>query len=524
MVHMTQPASRASPKQWAPVDVSTHNLHAHIYTQTGSLLSWESPSLHVTSSRGFERKLPPTTRTRRGCIRARRYTIDVSLATGVAQYLRDYTSYDYSSGAQDFTSSFEPRAEQFEQLVTPWRETDEPVQRRVHFGLPDPLRHRELHRWGRIYPPMDEDTYLTIGNASLTNEDFHTIRSLSGMQCWYRDTVVDAGLELVTLKYDTEANGIAIASSTIAQCVQFAASATSQAELDQLSAYKAMFEDKKWIFVPLNDGIGATSAEALQGNHWALLAINRPHKKAHYIDGLYSRNREWQEIARMFAGAFEVLLSEKYQFFVEDYTPNQFRDNSCNISDGGPCGPYVVKMIAELTRKIRQYQEEGNEASVQLHVDIGMAQGFNFNSMHERMSLMYTLASVKASQVANERANIHDNAVLDFVELRDPAPLLYDCPLLDKDAEAFRATRRHDTLRRAQQQAFLASSQTLSDSSGDITFASTTRGHHQNGYARFQDYEGQNESWMSDSAFSTEVDEDDEVNSDDEPEPAQNDS
>ncbi|KAL1600536.1 hypothetical protein SLS60_006922 [Paraconiothyrium brasiliense] len=446
-------------RDWVPVDISVHNQRAHAFAQTHALVSLQTDSLVVTSSRGFGRELPPTASVHPS-FKNRRHTVDASLFQGALQRKRDYVRYAWEMVPQDFTYPIEPQSRS-EQVGTSMRETDEPVQRRTVLPFPDPLRYRNLHRWGYVWPPFNEDTYAHIGNAMVSNEDICSIMQLTGFHCWYRDTVLDAALELTSLYYDAEDNGIAVASSTTAQCVQFAATGVDDADMNELRAYKTMFEGKKWIFVPLNDGMGGTSAEEVRGTHWALLAIDRPNKRAHYIDGLFSWTDDWQNIGRSLALAFGNLLGDgMYEFCIEHNAPHQWNHNQFRGTDSGPCGPYVVKMVQEIMCYIRYHQRHETEDQISLRLGSGFSSSFNFNSFGERRCLLWTLAGFKASQVANDRAMQHDNMTLGqprpfgLVELRDPASLLYDAPLFDENTLTSQQLKSHHDIavRQLQQQ------------------------------------------------------------------------
>ncbi|KAJ4360776.1 uncharacterized protein N0V89_001343 [Didymosphaeria variabile] len=409
---------------------------------------------------------------------------------------------------QDFTYPNQPRARQFRSV----RETDEPVQRQTLLPFPDPLRYRILHRWGYVLPPVNDDTYAHIGNALLSNEDIWSIMQLTGIYSWYRDTVLDAALELTSLYYDGETNGIAVASSTTAQCVQFAATGVDDAAMIELRAYKTMFDDKKWIFVPLNDGMGGTSAEEVRGGHWALLAIDRPNKRAHYIDGLFSWAVDWQNIAQSLALAFGNLLGDgKYDFYVEQNAPHQWNHNSFGSADSGPCGPYVVKMVQTMMHHIYHSQLHGVEDQISLHLEYGMSFLFIFNSFEERQSLVYTLAGFKASQVANDRAMKHDDMVLGqprplgLIELRNPASLVYDSALFERNSLTFHKLEYHRILALHQHQRNMSTStQSSSGSSGGIDITSVASGSQiPVGYDGSQDDQIANEVEMRDRPAST---------------------
>ncbi|KAJ4304548.1 hypothetical protein N0V90_000074 [Kalmusia sp. IMI 367209] len=436
---MSAPQLSASPNP-PPVATDAHDQRACIFKQTGSVLRYDTRTLGVLSSRGFDRELPPTTATR-PALRARRYSIDVTHA-----YHERRWSYD-GGNLEQHTPLLQSQI-RLEQACVTVRETDEPLRRRPCLCLPDPLRHRDLHRWGNIVPPQDDDIYVDIGKASLTNDDFHSIVETTVPECWFRDNVLDIGLELTSLYYNGEANGIAIASSLTAQCVLSAADMTTDDDISGLREYRAMFEDKKFIFMPLNDGYGELSTTVTHGVHWALLLIDRPNSRAHYIDSLFKEHEGWQNLARTYAHAIGNLLEEEYEFYIEWNAPNQWKHNK-SVVDRGPCGPFVLKMVNVLTRHIRDVQHMEREADILFHLSPFVQEMFKneFDSEQLRWHLIYTLGSVKASQIASRLRNEHDEAALgdlrakgliDLPELPDPAPIFWDAPLFDKEALTIR--------------------------------------------------------------------------------------
>ncbi|KAL5416148.1 hypothetical protein PMIN06_006255 [Paraphaeosphaeria minitans] len=440
MESAAQPADGAGHK-WKPQDVTAHIQRAHAFAQTGTQLRLETESLFVTSSRGFGRELPPIGLTRPP-LKSRRYTIDASLATGAFQEKRDYVACYYERVPEDLTYPTQSTAK----ISVSVRETDEPVRLRNQITLPDPLRYRELHRWGCVLPQFNadkypgdnsgrdflNDTYTQFSDGPLRNEDFATI-TLMNRDSWYRDDVMDAALALCSIYYGADDNEIMVVGSGTAQAFKFAAMADRELDMTELRAYAPRFQGKKWILMPLNDGIGGTSTGQFQGTHWSLLAIDRPNKSAHYIDGL---GNGMEKMAKRYACALQKMVDdEEYDFSIEWNAPHQWCDNSTPFDDWGPCGPYVVKMIKIMMDQIRTLHNAGCDAEIGFHLSPDFRSRFDFNSYAERRALEYTIASFKADQVTKERATVHANTVLGLPRPLDPTKFgnptwpNYDAPL-----------------------------------------------------------------------------------------------
>lgn len=445
------------------------------------MLSYVSNTLTATSSRGFARELAPM-RPTSSAHKSRRYTIDASVTPGAFPQERDYLHVQYHAMEEDFEPPLKPQPQHVRPAESRLssRQTEEPTRRQLRLPLPDPLRYRDLHRWGKVAPPPNTDLYFCIdmGSAGLTNNEFRGIIEASGLDSWYPDTVLDTALCLLSKYYDCEANGIAIVDTTSVQCIRWAAS--DDENLNSLSAYKSMLEDKKWIFIPLNTGMEATSADVFQGSHWSLLAIDRPHKRAHYVDGYnYTRsNPDWLRMASDVSIAVGRILGETYARANQWDVPDQFKDNQSGNIDNGPCGPYVVKMVDYYIRRILDHQDSGTEDTINLKLDYHVKDYFkeHFDSTRERWWLLYTVAGVKASQVANARAMEHEQAALGSVPSTwQPAPMFYDSVMFTGDSFTDRQEQKHRELCNAAERRdrWLKDSET-SSSPGGILLAPDT--------------------------------------------------
>lgn len=428
-VHTSQPSisSSNSNDQRPPV---MKNPRAHVDHDTGTASFF--------ATRGFERELPPTQGTY-PALHSRRWSIDASEVGLVRRWRIQAVNQPIGQDAEQFDAP--PQLKRYEQVPIASRETDEPVYRRSYQALPDPLRYRELHRWGNIAPPRTEDRYIEVGDITITNNDFFSIIQMRYPDCWFRDTVLDIGLELVSLYFECAQNRICIASSLTAQCIRTAGDREMGDDMSDLSEYQAVFTDKDFIFVPLNDGYdGDPSKAGIHGEHWALLAVNRISGTSHYIDSLFKTSPDWQRLARQISRAISNLLGQPLSFRIEWHAPHQNMHNMTQ-SDDGPCGPFVLFMVKKYTATVRRMQNRGQAS----FVDFGLGPqtpnviSREFNSYTLRWDLVYTLAGARASKIADEKRREHDAAALaganvEVVGLVQPSSVLYDAPLFDRDS------------------------------------------------------------------------------------------
>lgn len=399
----------------------------HAFVQTGTLVSFQHNNLTVVSSRGFGRDLAPT-RPMRLPQKSRRYTIDVTVGPGTCQKL-DFGVGLYSNEPEDLRVRSTTRAEYLglEKIRLLSNETEEPVQRPCQLPPSDPLRYRQLHRWGHFLPPLNQDTYIRLGlGVRLTNEDLHDTITISGFECWYSDEVLEAAMYLLSQYYRTEANRIGLLGPAAVQSIRFI---MLDNDMSGQREYIKQLEDKDYIFVPINSGMFATAYHETHGYHWALLTIDRRRLEAWYIDGFAAtrRDREWQQLAWDLMTAVGKILGEEYTIWVAENPSDQYRDNFSD--DAGPCGPYIIKMTKYYIQKILDFQKGGISHLIDLEPQHDVNQHFRqtFNSSDDRWCLVYTLASVKASQIASERALKHDEAAIGGpVSLLEPEEYIYD--------------------------------------------------------------------------------------------------
>jgi hypothetical protein len=301
----------------------------------------------------------------------------------------------------------------------------------------------------------------------LTNEDLYSIIATSGFECWYSDEVLEAAVYLLSRYYETEVNRIGLLGPAAVQSIRFI---LLDDDMSGQREYISQLKDKDYIFVPINSGMFATDYDETHGYHWALLAIDRRRLEAWYIDGFAAtrRDREWQRLAWDLMVAVGKILGEEYTIWAVEDPPDQYRDNASD--DEGPCGPYIIKMMKYYILKILDYQKNGISHLIDLEPLQDVKQHFRdtFDSSDERWCLVHTLAGVKASQIASERAMKHDEAAIGSpVSPLEPAQSIYDTAMFNTTSLTHRQyIWRHQLREEARRQRSASSISTLSVSPG----------------------------------------------------------
>lgn len=416
----TPPITR--PHASSNVSKGDHYAKRRIHKQTRPFARYKSSHAYITSSRGFHRELPPMQAMQPAPSR-RRYSADV-----ITKGLQDEPHMTFLPDSKDDAVATAPTS--FSTLPKSSYETDEPVSREPVASFPNPRRYHELVNIGQhLDPPKDDGTYLELQKSSLTNEDFWSIIDLNFPNVWFRDTVLDAGLEIVSLRYNVEKHKIAIANSLTAQLLFGigAASDVGDNDYSEYAEYKRLFENKEWIFVPVNNGMLEQDAADIRGNHWSLIAIDRRNKIAHYVDSLYIRNDRFIELAHTLATGIGRLLGDVYLFVPEQWSPHQWDHNKYKNAfgpDRGPCGPFVVTMVALSVQVIIQRRERRAEADFGMTISQGFPEEFHrlFDSFEVRLYIGRMMVFIKTRQEAKALKAIYDAEVrptLDSVEVVD---------------------------------------------------------------------------------------------------------
>ncbi|CAA9958961.1 Peptidase C48 domain containing protein [Pyrenophora teres f. maculata] len=395
-------SSRAS---WSP-GVSQDAISAHykrakgIYGKTRYLMRTCTNRMSLVASRGFQRGSLPTRRTRPP-LRKRRYSVDVNTVQHWTEqnFLQDHTMLDVQRQNH---------------------ETDPvPLSTTVTDPVPNPFRYPVLSsRYHYNFPQFNEDVYLRLGDAVLETDAYGHIGLTDGSyEAWMTGDSLDMAMEVLRRDEQCHAHGIAIANSAVAQICYFA-HMSDDSSPQEYKEYKIQYEDKRWIFIIINDAIGGFETDIDQGSHWSFIAMDREGKTVHYYDSMeaheYGTNYNREMGQNVGAGMLKILGEDTYSWkFVPEYlTPNQNYHNR-STSDGGACGPFVFKMMQYLIRQTIYWQSFGR--SFPLGLESGFPLWFrdnHFDSRQIRREIQTSIARWKAIVEGIHLANIHDQAFL----------------------------------------------------------------------------------------------------------------
>ncbi|KAL7772520.1 hypothetical protein CFE70_002479 [Pyrenophora teres f. teres 0-1] len=299
-------------------------------------------------------------------------------------------------------------------------ETDPvPLSTTVTDPVPNPFRYPVLSsRYHYNFPQSNEDIYLRLGDAVLETDAYGHIGLTDGSyEAWMTGDSLDMAMEVLRRDEQCHAHGIAIANSAVAQICYFA-HMSDDSSPQEYKEYKIQYEDKRWIFIIINDAIGGFETDIDQGSHWSFIAMDREGKTVHYYDSMeaheYGTNYNREMGQNVGAGMLKILGEDTYSWkFVPEYlTPNQNHHNR-STSDGGACGPFVFKMMQYLIRQTIYWQSFGR--SFPLGLESGFPLWFrdnHFDSRQIRREIQTSIARWKAIVEGIHLANIHDQNVL----------------------------------------------------------------------------------------------------------------
>jgi hypothetical protein len=389
----------------------THFKRSRIYNRTKASIRQHTGTMLIHASRGFQRDgMVPTQQfvsTEQPAVRRRRYSVDVIVdGWNKAEPVRLRNGDDDVCLPDTLAPALLP-------LHTEIEEMDIPIPRQLVVSLPTPSRFWELSR--PLYIPSWNDTitYLELENSSLSNEDYRTIPMYDNEESWWRDNILNVALELLSRRYRCKENSIEITNSFITQ-LMYQVGRNGDVDGNNFANYKnekERFANKKWIFLPINDGIADYGAYG--GTHWSFLVVNRIDGIAHYVDSLFINKQKQHLIAFRVMRGLSSLIKQKLTFEVEWESPNQYANNLFPIDDGA-CGPFVYFMIKHFTEAIRDAQKEGLEDRVDLSLDEDFPGriGRLFHSKDVRWAVAFAIANEKRKVDAKPVAARHNAFVM----------------------------------------------------------------------------------------------------------------
>jgi hypothetical protein len=227
--------------------------------------------------------------------------------------------------------------------------------------------------------PFNDDLYVTFGETVLTNASFNNILDYCGPRSWMTDDMLDAALAALRISLNCDANRIGFVKTTDAQmCVM---ASNSEEPEDWITNYGSGWQNKKWLFVPINDGMHTGT----RGTHWSLVVVDRLHNTGFFYDSFNMHREAPSHVAAevVTKGLARILGDAPYSWWPQERTPDQYRNNHFGGNvwsdetrtrvvwrcwDDGPCGPFVWKMTQHLVREIRGYQARDEEHRCSLNI------------------------------------------------------------------------------------------------------------------------------------------------------------
>ncbi|KAF2024266.1 hypothetical protein EK21DRAFT_117951 [Setomelanomma holmii] len=370
--------------------------------RTPPIMRAQFRTMDVTAARGFKReRFVPTRPTSRPLL-SRRYTIDVTTAKNWGTTV--IVPLAVNNG-QERIQPINPRnrSHQLEPVPLPMS--------LIH--LPYPFRYPDFMVRRVWNPPYDYGEYLTLGDAKIRNDEFLNMRRTDGADCWMGDAGLDMALEALRRSMECESHKIDILSTTFAQ-MSYMSCGYDDAVEASYDCFRVRFSDKRWIFVPVNNGTAPDRDAGAAGSHWALAALDRVHKRAYYYDSLFNRGRpsDLQIIAQTaIRGLLHILHEDEQQWewSPQKNSPHQWWNNRFD-GDLGPCGPFVWYMCKILIDHVVRYQLAGEEedCSIELNARFPHRFGRVFDSFDVREDMQRLILDYKTRANSQEAMELHD--------------------------------------------------------------------------------------------------------------------
>ena len=388
-----------------------HFKQSRVYDLTKSSIRQHTGTMLIHASRGFHRSgMVPTQQfvsDEEPALRKRRYSVDA-----IVDRWNKTKPFKLRDGDEDLDLP-DTLAPVLSPLHTEIEEMDVPIARPSVESLPTPSRFWKLSR--PLYFPSWNDTinYLELGNSSLSNEDYRTIIMYNNAESWWRDNVLNVALELLSQRYMCKENLIEITNSFITQ-LMYQVGRDGDVDDNDFANYKdekERFANKKWIFLPINDGIADYGVYG--GTHWSFLVVNRIGGIAHYVDSLFIHKRKQHWIAHRVTRGLSSIIGQDLTLKLEWASPNQI-DNNMFSNDNGACGPFVYFMVKHFTKIIRDGQNAGLENLLDLSMDNDYPNriGGLFNSWNVRCAVAMAIANEKRKEDAKPVAARHNASIM----------------------------------------------------------------------------------------------------------------
>lgn len=396
---------------------------ANSFKQTREMMRVDTLKMSAIASRGFERG-NPTTRPTTPRLPKRRHSIDVNT-------ISNWDTPHEEAWDEEKPKVYTMHSVTHEQCPNrsqrqPWRVTSyelEPLPALSYqYYFPHPGRYAPFGAAFQLRPPYDEDVYLELGDATISNAAFRNITTTNGnfLEAWMQDVSLDMCLEVLRQDTDCNSHGIAIISSLVSQICLYAANSKDTSP-QEYSEYESRLRDKKWIFIVITDAESGFG-DAVMGTHWSLVVLNRLGSVAYYFDSMFVDQKPYQDRACNTTRGMLKILGEDvslWNWYPQLNSPHQIVHNQMK-DDSGACGPFVLKMTEVMIHRIRQFQSRGREDECDLSLDKYSAHAFKevFHSGRVREDMQRRIAHYKAIAVAPGYADTHDREAIHSLDVK----------------------------------------------------------------------------------------------------------
>jgi hypothetical protein len=272
--------------------------------------------------------------------------------------------------------------------------------------------------------------YLQLGDIHIKNYYFNHILTLNGhSEAWMDDSILNTALEALRRITCCSSHQIDILDTNTAQILHMA-EAMEEAQDACYDYLRQRFYGKKWIFIPINDGVDSIHERDPSGTHWSLVIVDRIHNDVFYYDSMRRYGSRIMGIAQSVARGLLQVLGEdtkRYKWCEQQNSPNQWTHNRCTI-DNGACGPFVWKMCSHMIEHIKEHRWVGREGHCSLALEEGFPEYFRlmFDSWLVRQEMWNLIAHFKKRDVDVPRfIEEHDRvAVEGEAVVLSPEPLV----------------------------------------------------------------------------------------------------
>ncbi|KAF1919038.1 hypothetical protein BDU57DRAFT_127829 [Ampelomyces quisqualis] len=408
----TSPVTYANWNERITCDKDAHNKRTCLYPKSRQMLCQTTNHTKILSSRGVDRGRNAPTKITTPSLPKRRYSIDVVT-----------DGWNIQDGSMEWEEGDTVDALT---ITSAHNETDLIPQKRIVQPLPNPLRYYWFNVPAAFRPPYNDGHYLTFQDSTLLNKEFWHIRDMESSLAWMDDNPFNMALEVLRESRPCREHHIDVVTSNVTQSI-WMAYATDDLGHPSFDYLRQRLATKRWIFIPINDGLGGNYSSDSGGTHWSLVVMDRVHRYAHYYDSMSVDGARIVRIAADVTWAMITLLgSENWTLKPESHTPNQWLHNQTS-GDRGACGPFVWKMSDILIQRIIDAQSYGQPEHCSLSLDKRFPWEHKFNSQEIRCEMQDCIAHRKCRMDSLHYMSVHDALAVggeNVILCQRPPPIL----------------------------------------------------------------------------------------------------